>query len=249
MDYRVVILIPIYQSELSKMDEYSLDTSIKNLKEKNVFFIAPQQLDCNYYQKRYPTIKYEFFDDAYFKDIKGYNSLLLGEFFYTHFLQYEFMLILQTDAILLRDDLSIWVEKPYDYIGAPWPDGNELFINLGRLEGEYGKIVKTHVGNGGLSLRRTRKCLSLLKEFPDATTVFLKTGSSEDLFFAFMGLLSKDFLIPNEVVASHFAMELRPEYYYHINGGVIPMGGHAWWKYNLDFWKQFLRDFPFELET
>ena len=99
-----------------------------------------------------------------------------------------------------------------------------------------------HVGNGGLSLRRIKKCLSLLEEFREIVQVFEQTGSSEDLFFSVMGALSGDFVIPNEMTASRFSLELKPSYYFDVNGGKLPMGGHAWWKYEPEFWQTYLRN-------
>ncbi|MDW5416126.1 DUF5672 family protein [Iodobacter sp. CM08] len=244
MPDKLLVLVPLYKGELSLIEQYSLDVSLQNLAGRNIRFIAPKNMLRSYYQTRYPAIEFILFDSHYFASIAGYNRLLLADFFYQQFISYEFLLILQTDAIILRDDLDVWLNKSFDYIGAPWPDGNELFVNLGRFEGEFGKRVKVYVGNGGLSLRRVNKCLSLLNEFPVAVSVFLNTGSSEDLFFSYMGALSIDFIIPNEITASLFAMELKPAYYYEVNGRRTPMGGHAWWKYDLDFWLPFLPSPP-----
>ncbi len=240
MKDQVAVLVPIYQPELSALEAYSLDVSLRVLEGRVVFFIAPSGLPRAYYEKRYPGVPFLFFDPLYFASIQGYSRLLLDESFYQRFIDHEFVLILQTDAVLLRDDLDTWAAEPFDYIGAPWPNGHELFVNLGRFEGRFGKRVKAHVGNGGLSLRRTRQCIALLREFKDATSVFTQAGSSEDLFFAFMGLLSKDFVLPGEITASMFSLELDPSYYVHVNGGVLPMGGHAWWKHDRAFWDQLL---------
>jgi hypothetical protein len=240
MSEPLIVLIPLYKSSLSAIEEYSLDVSLRSLVGRPAFFIAPDSLSCDYYRARYPWVDFVFFADDCFASIAAYNRLLLSQSFYERFAHFDFILILQTDAIVLRDDLDVWISKPFDYIGAPWPDGNELFVNLGRFEGDFGKAIKVYVGNGGLSLRRTHKCIALLNEFPDAIAVFLKTGSSEDLFFSYMGALSADFIIPNEITASLFAMELKPAYYYKVNGGIVPMGGHAWWKYDVAFWKAFL---------
>ncbi|MFC7421113.1 DUF5672 family protein [Iodobacter arcticus] len=240
MSEPLIVLIPLYKSSLSAIEEYSLDFSLRSLANRQAFFIAPNSLVCDYYRTRYPLLGFVFFADDCFASIAAYNRLLLSSSFYERFANFDFILILQTDAIVLRDDLDIWMSKPFDYIGAPWPDGNELFVNLGRFEGEFGKAIKVYVGNGGLSLRRAHKCIALLNEFPDAIAVFLKTGSSEDLFFSYMGALSADFIIPNEITASLFSMELKPAYYYQVNGGIAPMGGHAWWKYDAAFWKAFL---------
>jgi hypothetical protein len=35
-------------------------------------------------------------------------------------------------------------------------------------------------------------------------------------------------------------MELKPSYYYAVNGKKLPMGSHAWWKYEPEFWKNAL---------
>jgi hypothetical protein len=243
-----IVLIPIYQPTLSALEQFSLDHSLPLLAGREIRFIGPQGLNLDGYTQRYPGIPFDGFDPSYFASITGYSLLLLSPEFYQRYASHEFMLILQTDAILLRDDLDRWAGAPYDYIGAPWPQGLQVRVNLDCFEGEHAKTVKALVGNGGLSLRRSKKCLSLLREFPQAQDMFIRTGSSEDLFFAVMGALSNHFVLPNERVASQFSWELQPEHYYAING-TLPMGGHAWWKYNPAFWTRFFRFAPPRPET
>ncbi len=241
---QVLVLVPIYKSELDSFEQYSLDHSLSVLARRKVCFIGPEGLDLGYYSERYGSVPFLSFDSACFESIPGYNRMLLSSMFYQRFIDHEFVLILQTDAILLRDDLDFWCGQPFDYVGAPWPEGVELFVNAGKFAGDKGKRVKVHVGNGGLSLRRVSKCLSLLQEFGDVTDIFDRTGSSEDLFFSFMGALSGDFVIPNEITASRFSLELKPSYYHAVNGGRLPMGGHAWWKYEPEFWRPHLHGTP-----
>lgn len=235
--HSVAVLVPIYQPELTRAEHFSLRHSLDRLQPgRKVCFIGPEGLDMRAYEADFPGIPLVAFDKRYFQSIKGYNRLLLNPAFYAHFAADEFMLILQTDAVLLRDDLDDWVRKPYDYVGAPWPDGVEIVVNLDRYAGEHAKKVKVHVGNGGLSLRRNRACIALLNEFPQALAYFTQSGSSEDLFFSIFGSLSRQCLIPNESVASQFSLELQPERYFAINQQQAPMGGHAWAKYNPSFW-------------
>lgn len=223
------------------MEQFSLDYSFRHMRQRDVFFIAPESLDVSYYAERYPHAGVLRFDDHYFASIKGYNLLLLAPGFYEDLgAKHAFSLILQTDAILLRDELDHWCSLPYDYIGAPWPQGFEVRVNLDCFEGALGKQLKVHVGNGGLSLRRNQACADLLREFPQASDMFKRSGSSEDLFFALMGSQSARFVLPNERVASLFALELEPERYFAINAGAAPMGGHAWWRYDQAFWNRLL---------
>ena len=239
----LVCLVPIYKANLEPLEQFSLDHSLTTLAGVPLLFIAPEGLDTSFYSERYGG-KVRFFDPHCFSSVHNYSRLLMSESFYNSFLNYEFMLILQPDVFVFRNDLAYWVERPFDYIGAPWPDGFELRVNLGKFDGPLGKLVKAQVGNGGFSLRRTQKCLNLIREFPEAATVFTKTGSNEDLFFSVMGSLSNDFVIPNEITASCFATELKPEYYYQVNNGRLPMGTHAWWRCNLEFWKRHLPPLP-----
>jgi hypothetical protein len=240
MKANLIVIVPVYKPVLNENEKFSLDYSLAKLVGREVVFVGPSNLDRSFYLEAYRDIDIVAFDDLYFSSIAGYNRLLLSEAFYQQFAKYDFTLILQTDAIVLRDELDYWCAQPFDYVGAPWPDGYELLVNLDRFDGEFGKQVKVYVGNGGFSLRRIPKTIALLGEFSQAIEVFKTTGSSEDLFFSVMGTLSCDFVIPNEITASRFSMELRPSYYFHVNGGQMPMGGHAWWKYEPSFWQQFL---------
>lgn len=245
MASRCIVLVPIYQPRLPALEHYSLATSLAALNGAHtVCFIGPCGLDLAYYREHFPGIGFEAFAPDYFASIPGYNRLLLSPAFYGHFSAHEFTLILQTDAVLLRDDLGAWCAEPFDYVGAPWPDGVELLVNLGRFEGDRGRRVRAMVGNGGLSLRRNARHVALLQEFPEAVDFFDRSGSSEDLFFSLMGQLSSHFVMPNQITASRFALELSPAYYFAVNGGQLPMGGHAWWKYDVAFWKPLLPPSP-----
>lgn len=233
----VVVIVPVYQPALNALEAYSLDRSMATLHAREVVFIGPEGLDLSWYRARYGEIVYRAYPAPYFASIPGYNRLLLSQAFYRDFADHEFSLICQTDAIALRDELDDWCARPFDYVGAPWPDGYSLMVNAGQFEGANGKLVRVMVGNGGFSLRRNRKAIALLDEFAVVLNVFLQTGSSEDLFFSVMGSLSQDFLVPNEITASHFSMELRPSHYHAVNGGRLPMGTHAWWKSEPEFWR------------
>jgi hypothetical protein len=232
-----IVLIPIYKPQPDALEIYSLDVSLAALKHRRRLFIGPQGLDAGFYTERYPGVDFLAHDPVHFASIPGYNRLLLQPGFYEAYAEHAFMLILQTDAIVLEDRLDYWCAQPFDYVGAPWPIPVELFINLDRFGGANGRRVRATVGNGGLSLRKSAKCAALLREFPQAIDYFMRSGSSEDLYFSLMGQLSADFTLPNEITASRFAMEMSPSYYFDVNGQQPPMGGHAWWKHEPRFWK------------
>lgn len=236
MPARCIVLIPIYRDTLEPLEQFSLDFSVVRISNYEMRFLAPEKLDVGYYTRRYPGIPVQRFPDVFFASIQGYNQLLLTPSFYEQYFEYEFSLILQTDAVVLRDELSDWMERPYDYLGAPWPIPNELIVRIPPFDEDRSRHLRVHVGNGGLSLRRNKSCVELLHEYPSALDMFVRSGSSEDLFFSFIGALSKKFILPNEIVASSFSLELSPERYVAMNGGRLPMGAHAWWKHAPQFW-------------
>ena len=160
-------------------------------------------------------------------------------------------MILQADAIILRDEIDFWCNQPFDYVGAPWPDHYELqvSIDIGRFSNDDAKHLKLKVGNGGLSIRRVSKCIALIDEFSEVSDIFSQNGYNEDLFFSATAMLSNNFVMPNEITASRFSVELQPSYYYRINGKHIPMGGHAWWKYEPEFWLQYIHDVPAKIRA
>jgi hypothetical protein len=233
---QVGILVPIYKPQFEPLEQFSIDFSLAVAANRDCFFVAPEGMNCNYYEKRYPGVRLAYFSPDFFDSIDSYSRLLLSTGFYSRFEAYEFVLILQPDAILFQDNLDYWAEQAFDYIGAPWPDGLELTVWRDRFGGGRAKRVRAKVGNGGLSLRRVTKCLSLLAEFPETHAAFVHATANEDSYFSIMGLVSEDFSIPSEVIASRFSMELRPEYYYSINGLQYPMGAHAWWIVQPKFW-------------
>lgn len=238
--YTVAILIPVYQEQLNEQEQFSIDYLVKNITRRKLFFIAPESLDKTYYVNRYAGIEFKEFRDINFESIVGYNHLLLDTDFYKSFASYDYMLIHQTDALMFHDNLDYWMERQFDYIGAPWPNGVEVNLKVGKFSSGNGVNLKSYVGNGGFSMRSINNTIALLNEFEEIKDYWIKCGSSEDLFFAFMGMVSDKFTIPNQIIASRFSLELEPEKYFNMNDEEVPTGCHAWWKHDLEFWKKII---------
>jgi hypothetical protein len=230
------VLIPIYKESLDADEEFSVSKSLSNLQGHDIYWIAPLSLDLTYYHKHFKGVLVKRFDNAYFESIAGYNKLLVTKNIYVAFEEYEYVLICQPDAIVLKPDLVKWTQKPYDYIGAPWPNGYALTIAIKSIPILEGVKCNAFVGNGGLSLRRNKACIRLIEEFSSVSEEWAKFGHAEDLFFAFMGTLSEDFMLPNFMTAAHFSHDIDPIYLQKIIGYEIPFGVHAWKKYEKDYW-------------
>jgi hypothetical protein len=238
----VEIVIPIYKSDLNAEELFSVDRTFQVLSSHPLTFFAPAGLDVSFYAERYPIAKFKFFEKKYFASTQDYSRLLVQQGFYDAFADKEFLLIVQPDVYIFRDDLAQWLNSPYDYVAAPWPNGWSLNIKFGKflISGE-GLTITTYVGNGGFSLRRINKSKELILEYAEIANWFMQSGSAEDLFFSFMGALSINFNIPNQIKASLFSMERGAENFYHLNGGKLPMGAHAYAQYSQNFWQSHIQ--------
>ncbi len=233
----LVIAIPIYKKEFDLEEQSLVDRMFAIFADREIVFVAPINLEKTYYLDRYPDAKLITFPDHFFESVQGYSRLLLSRLFYETFCEKDFLLISQPDVYVFRDDLDIWLQKPYDYIGAPWPKGFSININIGRFaHNPGGTIVTTFVGNGGFSLRKIKKCMEMLEQDHEVAQWFSATGSNEDLFFSLIGSVAAGIVLPNLVEASIFAMEIDPEYLTLLNGGRVPMAVHAFRKYSPEFW-------------
>ncbi|AFK04056.1 hypothetical protein Emtol_2923 [Emticicia oligotrophica DSM 17448] len=268
----VCVIIPIYQDKLSQFEQISLSQGMRVLGHYPIIVVKPQTLNLSLLQEQYPQITFESFDDSFFKSTLTYNRLLLSEEFYSRFLAHEFMLIYQLDAFVFRDELEYWCQQGYDYIGAPWrieidfdSKIKELIWHFKRkialwfdlkeeLHGKYGPkeiIMKRAVGNGGFSLRRTKKLLSLIPKNKAKIEEYLEKvkthpAYNEDMFWGIeMNRFWPNLRIPNWRTALKFGVEHLPQKAFQLNGG-LPFGCHAWDIYETEFWKKEIEKFGYK---
>jgi hypothetical protein len=63
----------------------------------------------------------------------------------------------------------------------------------------------------------------------------------EDLFWAYEARkVVTDFRVPEPCEALEFSFEIAPRYCFEMNGGRLPFGCHAWFRYDRGFWEPFL---------
>jgi hypothetical protein len=265
--YKVVI--PIYKEPESNTELLTLDNCFKIFQASSIIFIMPKGITLtNFFLEKYKPNTTIFFESHYFKNISGYNKLLLTQHFYLSFQNYDYILIYQLDAFVFKNDLDFWCSKKYSYIGAPW------FENFDTL-GENTQLWAA--GNGGLSLRKISDFLNVfnykgaifsfrflwdkyhkyssLSKFirlpklvyhylfkNNTSNLFDLFGENEDHFWSFHApRISNNFKIAPVNEALKFAFECNPKKMYELNKQQLPFGVHAWEKYDKAFWDPFIR--------
>lgn len=267
----VLIVIPVYQNSLIEFEKVSLRQAGKTLGSHPFAFVTCEHVETNSHARILSEYGVEarriLFHSKYFQSIGGYNRLLTSFGFYWKFTRYRYILIVQLDVFVFKDELAEWCGKGYDYIGAPWLEG---FNDAGPEAPFIG------VGNGGFSLRNVKSALRILRSFSyirkpgelieqfrndgesgpikrigrlarDLTvtnctfSLFNNYTSYEDHFWGGVADRNCDwYRVPDPDEALKFSMEVQPKSLYERNGCELPFGCHAWWRYDLEFWRPFI---------
>jgi hypothetical protein len=249
----VAVAIPIYKQQPDASELMALGQCIHILRNYPIIFFCPVSLDTTVYEAacagKVPFAKVPF-QDHYFQSIAGYNQLMLSPEFYKHFFTVQYILIHQLDAYVFRDELTYWCHRNYDYIGAPnIPHGNNpgeirFLRGYAKLIVTANRIFKTNrsisnVGNGGLSLRKTKSCYWLLRLLHGKVKAW--GTNNEDGFFKYWGnILHPLFKLPADEVALHFSIEDKPAASLSKLGGKLPFGCHGFEQYEPEVWKRYM---------
>jgi len=221
-------------------------------------------------------IKIFIFDKSYFADIAGYNRLLLGYHFYNSFQAYSHILICQLDVFVFSDMLAHFVKTDYDYIGAPWFEGfnaaqkDSKIIGAGNggfslrkvnsflkvlalfnlFQNPYfsAKGIKEAIGQP-TSFLRILKHTWTVKENSFTPILPWQFPYYEDLFWStYVKQFFPWFKVGSIEDSIAFSFEVNPDVLFNLNNQQLPMGIHAWQKYNPTFWKPFIEQFGYSLQ-
>ncbi|MDB5031051.1 DUF5672 family protein [Mucilaginibacter sp.] len=265
--HKVAVVIPFYKDTLSAHEAIALQQCFKVLANYPVIAVKPNHLTLPAAITAYPFADTISFDDDYFKDIKGYNALMLSDKFYKEFLGYEYILIHQLDAFVFRDELNYWCDQNYDYIGAPWlrdcdhPDwikavksNIKYFFHIRYdiyVNGEPSHYqFENKVGNGGFSLRRVKKFYDISvakKEFIAGYLANDSTHFNEDRFWSIeVNRKRKALRIPYYKTGIKFSFEYVLDRAMSLTNNQLPFGCHAWDEH-LDFWRPFFKECGYDI--
>lgn len=260
-----VVIIPLYKFTLTEAELFSIHQTLLMLKDYPISIACPNALKNEFShligQWNHPNIHIDSFSDHYFKGIAGYNALLKSKLFYEHYAQYEYMLIAQSDALILSDQLRSWCQKQYSYIGAPFFEGFASPTHPLKFIG---------VGNGGVSLRRIPDFIQAASQVryipntcaPAPSSFFnlyelgrfikhrlifclnwgpLLPRVNEDVFWGMLIPHRFDFFrVPTPEEAIAFAFDVEPKFLYEKNHQKLPFACHAWERFDYAFWKDIL---------
>ena len=251
---RVVVIVPMFRAALRPYERQSIESLRTHLLGNYDVTIVTQQSALSEIRES-PLcngIRTELFS-ARFATYQGFNRLMLSHEFFLRFMDYSHMLIFQTDCLALHGDVSHWIDADIDYVGAPWVEKDPASGGL--------KILG--VGNGGLSLRKIRSAIEVLRCFastkqrlvvaakfalPTIPVLWHKCflgrfwpryhiGSrNEDVFWSQVApLIAPWYRVADYASALSFAFEREPLLCFEASGRKLPLGLHAFHRHADDF--------------
>jgi hypothetical protein len=231
------IVIPVHRPAIKPLEALSLRRCQKILPGHPKFLVYPDGMDASAYRALLPGLQLQSFPAEFFRSDRGYNRLLRLPLFYDRFRDATHMLIYQADCYVFEDRLQGYLDRAYDYVGAPWLNFDwlrEAAPWTRRVPGlEY--FLK-RVGNGGLSLRRVSAFRELAARFERLAE---RCDVHEDLYWCqLIARVSPGLRLASLEEALDFAFELEPERCYEMTGRRLPFGCHAFERYDFAFWRR-----------
>lgn len=222
MNLKCAIVIPLYTLNLSDTDKASIINTVNILSKYDIFLMCPMSLVFNDRRFLHGTdaVVYRI-DDKWMSSKQLYSKLCMSSWLYEHFIQYDYMLIVQPDAWIFSDQLEHWCSKGYDYIGAPWCENCNEHKNCKYIGNPIDK--KPIIGNGGLSLRKVQKFIEVTKIIEDDVNAIPDEKTpNEDVYLMSNSKVSWN--VPSCAEAIHFSIETMAQF--HVDKNIIPFGCH-----------------------
>lgn len=255
MKKKVVIVVPIYR-DFTPTERISFERGIEVLSDYTFNLLHPHRFSVESIMAEYGQrvqLTETSLADEHFTSVASYSNLLLTESFYDHYADYEFMLIYQLDAYVFENRLEEWMQKGYDYVGAPWiPSEYYWKATVGRLV-RFLRNLWPHdlahihysnkyfaVGNGGFSLRRIE---TMRRVMADDCELIARCPYYEDFYISQVATKTHQLAIPTWREALDFSFEQSLRHCLRLNGGRLPFGCHYWSheKYYRRFWHRFIK--------
>ncbi len=232
---KVAIVVPHHKAVFSQNERISLEQLNRVLGRYPIFVVAPEHLQGELSLYNWENI---FVSDESFGSTDRYSRTFMSQWLYELFINFEYMMIYQTDAFVFEDKLMEFCSLGYDYIGAPWNSYDPATRKLG-----------VRVGNGGFCIKKIKSVIEVLNQkerILNNNPMRKHMEKIEDLFFAYCGIREDlSFKVPSIDISSEFSIE------HSVNGSLSnlnkkrPFGCHDWFRLNYDIWKPYVEDFGY----
>ena len=263
MKQEVCVAVPIYKSRLNPFEEVGFRRLFEVLGSYPILGLMPRGFQFEPPAGTGGKLRRVEFDARYFADGESYSQLICSRVFYDALAEFGHVLLHQLDCYVFRDELMEWCGKGYDFIGAPifegfFPKdpaqvgsfvGNGGF-SLRRVE-TFRKVLRSR--KNYRPQRPFWRRTSLTEPLKMAKRVAMELGvcngvasctreHGEDIFWSrYARHFWPEFRVAPVEEGLRFSWDYAPRHCHALAGGKIPFGCHSWERYDLEFWREFIR--------
>ncbi|WP_372776222.1 DUF5672 family protein [Mangrovibacterium sp.] len=253
----VCVIIPVYQ-EMKDLELYSFKRMVSVFSSRKIVIIGPPSLE-DYIHGLCATIENSssiFFENVFGRGPQYYSRLFMSNELYKHFLDFDYVVVCQTDVFVIKDDIDYWCEQGYDMIGAPVFEGYTAPKNE----------MKQNALNTGFCIRNPKSCYKVLSMTKNRYSKISSLWKMESIWYWKFFRVIRDGLIFNYKIeslrpiinedmfwtvlvpdkfpwfkncppekAKYFSYDANPRYLFQESNNTYPMAIHAWWRYDKPF--------------
>ena len=173
MNKKCVVLIISHKEVLSELEYKSIQQCMRILLFYEIILITKKSNSLEFYKSKFDKISFYIVDDLFLNSYEAFNQFKLNRSLYLKFIQFEYILFFEPDAWVFKDEILRWCNAGYDYIGAPWFSSMTVCDPNAHMVGG---------GNGGFSLRNTRKHYMVLRRVAQLRLLNRKKLKLQKLF-------------------------------------------------------------------
>ena len=155
---RMVVVVPLYKDKFTAFEKRNLANTFRLLKDRyDICILCPRLLKGDFIKRTFGfTPQYYREASVYFSGKNSYSKLMERPDLYDKFSAWNYMLLVQPDVWLFNKtpyNIENFLVKNPVYMGALWHEDYSRTIGMKGVT----------CGNGGLSLRNTRRLAQLLR--------------------------------------------------------------------------------------
>jgi hypothetical protein len=269
--HRAIVVVTSHKPVLTPWELISLRQCVRILGTHPMTFICPEGMDSAWYRTFVPEIPIEHVDARWMSSFAMFQAFKISPFLYEKYEDYDYILFYEPDAFVFSDMLEAWCDRDFDYVGAPWVKESGESTSIRMIGGGNGGFSLRKVASHARVAKKfeieqflfrgyRRHSLDKLRFILAEACRLLGNGEKrrhyigpwspplEDFFWGFTApKRDPSFRVAPPELALSFSFEVMPRRLYEINAHRLPFGCHAWFRYDLAFWRPFIEQFGYEL--
>lgn len=214
----VTILIPDFYQPLTPIERYALVSIQAHLGDFPITFLKAESENLWFELSEIcPGADSFSYDDRYFATRHSFSKLLLGNQLYEDFGWSTYLLVLEINTHINKNELAYWCRQGYDFIQpAPrfaieegWWEATQRRLNPAIFMKQQKDSILANAQSSGISLRKVETFKKITRRKKRAIHRYLaegpKAGNDASFWEFYVNRWHPELLVPNQIGRDFFA--------------------------------------------